>query len=133
MIAGSESSPYDTINVTPMLDLAYVLLVVFILMTTAAIQGLRIELPRPSNRPDPQPHPLLIVAVTASGGLLLNGTAVNARELENRLKSAQAGSSAVNVAIDGDDDARYAQIVAVIELCDRLGLPVGLTTSRIGS
>ena len=28
-----ENKPYDDINVTPMLDLAYVLLVVFIIMT----------------------------------------------------------------------------------------------------
>ena len=47
----TESKPYDTINVTPMLDLAYVLLVVFILMTTASIQGLtsRCRSPRTSR------------------------------------------------------------------------------------
>ena len=37
MHVDTDSKPYDTINVTPMLDLAYVLLVVFILMTTASI------------------------------------------------------------------------------------------------
>ena len=46
-----DSKPYDTINVTPMLDLAYVLLVVFILMTTASVQGLNISMPKPSNKP----------------------------------------------------------------------------------
>ena len=30
---------YDDINITPMLDLAYVLLVTFIILTTAAVQG----------------------------------------------------------------------------------------------
>ena len=35
----SESKPYDDINITPMLDLAYVLLVIFIIMTTATVQG----------------------------------------------------------------------------------------------
>lgn len=46
-----DSKPYDTINVTPMLDLAYVLLVIFIVMTTASVQGLKIDLPKPSNKP----------------------------------------------------------------------------------
>jgi biopolymer transport protein ExbD len=46
-----ETKPYDSINVTPMLDLAYVLLVVFILMTTASVQGLTINMPKPSNTP----------------------------------------------------------------------------------
>ena len=35
----SEDKPYDDINITPMLDLAYVLLVIFILMCTASVQG----------------------------------------------------------------------------------------------
>ena len=39
-----DAKPFDTINVTPMLDLAYVLLVIFIIMTTASVQGLRIDL-----------------------------------------------------------------------------------------
>ena len=52
----TESKPYDTINVTPMLDLAYVLLVVFILMTTASIQGLGITMPKPSNKPATEQH-----------------------------------------------------------------------------
>ena len=48
----NETQPYDTINVTPMLDLAYVLLVVFILMTTASVQGLTIHCPSPrTSRP----------------------------------------------------------------------------------
>ena len=42
----NETKPYDTINVTPMLDLAYVLLVVFIIMTTASVQGLQMNLAR---------------------------------------------------------------------------------------
>ena len=56
-----ETKPYDTINVTPMLDLAYVLLVVFILMTTASVQGLNISLPKPSNKPSAEPHELKLV------------------------------------------------------------------------
>ena len=42
----TETKPYDTINVTPMLDLAYVLLVIFIIMTTASVQGMKINLPK---------------------------------------------------------------------------------------
>ena len=37
----SESKAYDDINITPMLDLAYVLLVIFIIMTTASVQGIQ--------------------------------------------------------------------------------------------
>jgi len=41
----SEDKPYDDINITPMLDLAYVLLVIFILMCTASVAGLAVAIP----------------------------------------------------------------------------------------
>ncbi len=41
---------YDEINITPMLDLAYVLLVIFIIMTTATVQGIKVNLPKASAR-----------------------------------------------------------------------------------
>jgi biopolymer transport protein ExbD len=37
-----ENQLYDEINITPMLDLAYVLLVIFIIMTTASVMGVSI-------------------------------------------------------------------------------------------
>ena len=129
----TESKPYDTINVTPMLDLAYVLLVVFILMTTASIQGLGITMPKPSNKPATEQHELKVVQVTASGAVLMNGTAVSLAELEAQLKAAQARDAKMSVAIKGDARAQYAKVVSVIDLCDRLGVNMGLVTARIGT
>ena len=129
----TESKPYDTINVTPMLDLAYVLLVVFILMTTASIQGLGITMPKPSNKPATEQHELKVVQVTANGAVLLNGTAVSPAELEAQLKSAQSRDAKMSVAIKGDARAQYAKVVSVIDLCDRLGVNMGLVTARIGT
>ena len=40
-----ENQLYDEINITPMLDLAYVLLVIFIIMTTASVQGIKVDAP----------------------------------------------------------------------------------------
>jgi biopolymer transport protein ExbD len=42
----SDNAPYDDINITPMLDLAYVLLVTFIILTTASVQGIKVQSPR---------------------------------------------------------------------------------------
>ncbi len=77
-----------------MLDLAYVLLVVFILMTTASIQGLKISMPKPSNKPTTEQHELKVVQVTADGAVLINGVGVSMLELETQLKAAQARDSA---------------------------------------
>ncbi len=48
---GEERDAYDEINITPMLDLAYVLLVIFIIMTTASVQGIKVNLPKASETP----------------------------------------------------------------------------------
>jgi biopolymer transport protein ExbD len=129
----TESKPYDTINVTPMLDLAYVLLVVFILMTTASIQGLTVSMPKPSNKPVTEQHEMKVVQVTPSGAILINGVAVSLAELEAQLKAAQARDPKMSVAIKGDGGAQYAKVIAVIDLCDQLRVNMGLVTARIGT
>ena len=128
----TESKPYDTINVTPMLDLAYVLLVVFILMTTASIQGLTVSMPKPSNRPVTEPHEMKVVQITASGAVLMNGVGVSLPELQAQLTAAQARDSKMSVAIKGESGAQYAKVVAIIDLCDQLHVNMGIVTSRIG-
>lgn len=129
----SEAKPYDSINVTPMLDLAYVLLVVFILMTTASVQGLSISLPKPSNKPSTEKHELKIVQVMPDGAVLLNGVGVNLAELETQLAAAKARDAGMSVAIKGDQRAQYANVVAIIDLCNKLQVNMGLVTSRIGT
>jgi biopolymer transport protein ExbD len=129
----NDSKPYDTINVTPMLDLAYVLLVVFILLTTASIQGLSISMPKPSNKPPTEQHELKVVQVTANGAVLINGAGVSLSELEAQLKMDQARDPKMSVAIKGDAHTQYAKVIAVIDLCNALGVNMGLVTARIGT
>jgi biopolymer transport protein ExbD len=129
----AEAKPYDTINVTPMLDLAYVLLVVFILMTTASVQGLNISMPKPSNTPSTEKHELKIVQVMPGGDLLLNGAPVTPDQLEAQLVAAKARDAQMSVAIKGDARAQYAKVITVIDLCNRLQVNMGLVTSRIGT
>ncbi|MBC7484292.1 MAG: biopolymer transporter ExbD [Rhizobacter sp.] len=133
MQINTEVKPYDSINVTPMLDLAYVLLVVFILMTTSSVQGLSITMPKPSNKPSTEKHDLKIVQVTPEGALLVNGVGVSMAELETQLASAKAADPKMTVAIKGDARARYDKVVAVIDLCNKLQVGMGLVTSRIGT
>jgi biopolymer transport protein ExbD len=128
-----DSKPYDSINVTPMLDLAYVLLVVFILMTTASVQGLNISMPKPSNKPSTEHHELKVVQVMPDGALLINGAPVNVSELEQQLVQAKSRDPKMSVAIKGDARTQYAKVVEVIDLCNKLEVSMGLVTSRIGT
>ncbi|HSI95470.1 MAG TPA: biopolymer transporter ExbD [Methylophilaceae bacterium] len=130
----TDAQPYDTINITPMLDLAYVLLVIFILMTTAGVQGLTMNLPKPSNKPSTEKHEVKIVQVQQGGGLLVNGVGVSLAELESQLNAARARDPKFSVMIKGDAQAPYAGIISVVDLVTRMEIEnVGLVTARIGT
>jgi biopolymer transport protein ExbD len=130
----NDAEPYDTINITPMLDLAYVLLVIFILMTTAGVQGLTMNLPKPSNKPSTEKHELKIVQVQQGGTLTINGVGVNMAELETQLNQAKAMDPKVNIMIKGQAQAPYAGVISVIDLVNRLQIEnVGLVTGKIGT
>lgn len=133
MQVNNDAKPYDTINVTPMLDLAYVLLVVFILMTTASIQGLNISMPKPSNKPATEQHELRVIQVTSTGAILLNGVGVSIAELESQLKALQARDPKMTVAIKGDPTTQYEKVIAIVDLCNALKVNMGLVTGRIGT
>ena len=129
----NDAQPYDTINITPMLDLAYVLLVIFILMTTAGVQGLTMNLPKPSNKPSTEKHDVKIVQVQQGGGVTINGVGVSMDELESRLGQAKQRDAGMSVAIRGDGRTQYARVVEIIDLCNKLDVGMGLVTSRIGT
>ena len=129
-----EAKPYDSINVTPMLDLAYVLLVIFIIMTTATVQGLKIDLPKPSNKPSTDHKEIRIIQIQPDGSLLLNGASITMPELESRLTAARAKDPDMPIVIKGDPQAFYAMVVEIIDMAGRLNITsVGLVTARIGT
>ena len=130
----TETKPYDSINVTPMLDLAYVLLVIFIIMTTASVQGLSINLPKPSNKASTEKKELRIVQVLPGGRLLLNSAPVTLAQLESYLTALHSREPDFSLVVKGDPEAEYAHVVEIIDLAGRLNIAnLGLVTARIGT
>lgn len=128
----TESQPYDDINVTPMLDLAYVLLVVFILMTTATVQGISLAMPKPSATPPTERHEIVVLRVEPDGSLKLNGAPRTEEALRSELAAVKARDAKASVVIQGDGKAPYQRVVAMIDLCNEVGIGLSLATSRIG-
>src|SRR5580658_10509829 len=87
---GDENSVYDEINITPMLDLAYVLLVIFIIMTTAVVQGIKVNLPKASAQPTLAENKTKAITITADGTIFLDTFPVTMPELENLLRQYKA-------------------------------------------
>ena len=127
-----ESKPYDSINVTPMLDLAYVLLVVFILMTTATVQGLAISLPKPSATPPTERHPVHVLRIDPDGSPRLDGVPKTDERVLTELKAIRARDAKSTVVLQGDGKARFERVVAMIDLCNEAEVAMSIATGRIG-
>lgn len=124
-----EDKPYDDINITPMLDLAYVLLVIFILMTTASVQGVKVNLPKASHAPSLAKPKTKAISVNAQGRIFLDTVPVTIQELEQRLAQAKAQTPDLPVVVKGDGDTQYQGIMDVLDVLGRLNITqVGLAT-----
>ena len=124
--------PYDDLNVTPLLDLAWVLLLVFIIMATATVQVISVSLPRAANSPSlARPH-THAVTVTAAGEIYIDTTAVTLTELQARLAQLKALDPDVPIVVKGDAAVHYDQVIAVLDVIKTLKITnVGLVTQRL--
>ena len=127
-----DAQPYDSINVTPMLDLAYVLLVVFILMTTASVQGISISMPKPSAKAPTEKHEVHVLKVEADGSLRLDGTPRTEAQLISELGSIKSRDPKATIVLQGDGRAPYDRVIAMIDLCNEVQIGMSLATARIG-
>src|SRR3990172_4391181 len=116
----AENEPYSDINITPMLDLAYVLLVIFIIMTTATVQGITVNLPKASASPSLQKPQTKAVTVAADGTVYLDTYPVTLEELELRLGQYKAANPQLPVIVKGDAAVQYQRVIEVLDIIGRL-------------
>ncbi|MFY9511592.1 MAG: biopolymer transporter ExbD [Rubrivivax sp.] len=128
----AENQPYDDINITPMLDLAYVLLVTFIILTTASVQGVKVQSPRTEaagNLARPQTR---AITVTADGALYLDAYPVTLEQLASTLARHKAANPALPVVLKGDARAQYQVVMDVLEVAKKLDITeIGLVTQKV--
>ena len=132
MRAQDEEKPYDDINITPMLDLAYVLLVIFIIMTTASVQGIKVNLPKASAAVSMAKPQTKAITISESGQIFLDAYPVTIAELEQRLRSLKAITPDFPVVVKGDSTVQYQKVMDILDLLRRVDLPqVGLVTGKL--
>jgi biopolymer transport protein ExbD len=131
-IDSGDKDVYDEINITPMLDLAYVLLVIFIIMTTATVQGIQINLPKASAQPSLAESKTKAISVTADGTIYLDTYPVSLDELERLLRQFKAVTPDLPVVVKADSAIQYQRVVDVLDLLGRLEITqIGLVTQRL--
>src|SRR5215468_8517573 len=129
---GGEKEVYDQINVTPLLDLAYVLLIIFIILTTATVQGIKVNLPKASAQPSLAESKTKAISITADGTIYLDTFPVSMSELENLLRQYKAATPDLPVIIKADSSIPYQRVVDVLDLVGRLEITqLGLVTQKV--
>jgi biopolymer transport protein ExbD len=128
----ASGKAYDEINVVPMLDLSYVLLVIFIIMTTASVQGIKVNLPKASAAPSLAKPQTKAITIRDDGQIFLDTYPVTLQELEDRLRQMKAVNPEFPVVIKGDAKVHYEKVVDVLDLMGRLDITqLGLVTQRL--
>ena len=132
----SHHSTLSELNITPLLDLVFVLLVIFIITTPQMMNNLEMNLP--SGKPPPktnQPKPKInSISVAANGQTSLNGEGVTIPELKDRLEQLQADDPDLKMVVKGADAVDYQNMINVLDVLRQLDITkVGLATEEAAS
>lgn len=112
------------LNITPLLDLAFVLLVIFIITTVPPVNDTDLKLPDAAKRLKDPPHKANYISIDANGTLYLNKKKVDdAQDMLQTLVSLRMDDPDLNVIVRGDAKTKYRQIRAVIDVCQQANVP----------
>src|ERR1700744_965905 len=113
----SHHSSLNELNITPLLDLVFVLLVIFIITTPQMMNNLEMNLPSSKPPPPSKEQPKINeISVDAGGQTFLNKQAVTVAELKDDLAQMKAGDPDLKVVVKGSDDVAYQAMIAVLDV-----------------
>ena len=129
-ISRSHHSSLNELNITPLLDLAFVLLVIFIITTPQLSNDLEMNLPSPKQNAHPSPPPKInYVGVDDSGHFSLNQKSMDLPELKQSLAALKASDADASVVVKGAANVDYQKVISVLDVLQTLDITkVGLAT-----
>jgi len=112
------------LNITPLLDLAFVLLVIFIITTIPLVNNMDLKLPTAAKHLKDPPRKANYITVQADGTMYLNKAKIdNAADMLQTLIGLRTDDPDLNIIIYGDGHAKYQQIRAVLDVCQQANVP----------
>ena len=111
------------LNVTPLIDLAFVLLIIFMITTPFLEHGLSLDLPgggqpdRPLDKDD-----IRTVEVDQSGGYMLGGESMSLEQIEEKLVADHQSNPIILVYVRADHRGTYGAVAAVLNRCEENGI-----------
>jgi biopolymer transport protein ExbD len=128
-ISHSHHGSLSELNITPLLDLVFVLLVIFIITTPQMMNNLEMTLPS-GKPPAHQEKPKINnISVNSQGQTFLNDTLVTIPKLKDDLQKMKSDNPDLSVVVKGSDDVDYQSMVSVLDVLQQLNITkVGLAT-----
>ena len=115
-----------------MLDLAWNLLVVFMIVITASVQGITVNLPKASAAVSKIKPTTKAITISAEGTIYLDSFPVSMPELEQRLLQFKALDPNLPVLVRGDEKISYKSVIEVLDLLQKLEITqLGLVTQKL--
>jgi biopolymer transport protein ExbD len=110
------------LNITPLLDLAFVLLVIFIITTIPPVKDSDLKLPTASKHEKDPPRKANYISLQSDGKLSLNTLEISRDDLLPKLISLRTDDPDLNIIVRGDAKTKYKDIRAVLDLCQQANI-----------
>jgi len=126
----SHHGSLNELNITPLLDLVFVLLVIFIITTPQMMNNLEMNLPSPKPPPPQKDKPKINRIVVDEKGTFLNDQSVTVAQLKTDLQQLKSDNPALSVVVKGADNVDYQNMINVLDILQQLDITkVGLATA----
>ena len=113
------------IELIPMIDIMFFLLVVFIFISISLIKlnGVTLNLPKASSTPIEQKPQIMNISIQKDGSIFVDKVPVSMEALQDELEklNAQGLQDKEQIIVSGDRESKLQKLVDVIDLCNRLG------------
>ncbi len=113
------------INITPLLDLAFVLLIIFVITTPLLESSVSLNLPAGSTKPDPRPpkaEDIRTVEIDRAGGFRLQKHAMSLDQVEAQLVADFRANPNLIIRVRGDKDGKLDYAMQLLDRCTRRGM-----------
>jgi len=130
----SSHSSLNELNITPLLDLVFVLLVIFIITTPQMMNNLEMNLPSGKPPPPQKEKPKINKIVVDEQGTFLNDQSVTVVQLKTDLQQMKSDNPDLSVVVKGADNVEYQNMINVLDVLQQLDITkVGLATTDAGA